>query len=65
VDALRLLDVSRQVFHATVTALWPQLDAFGTRESTYADQQVTALIDPVIGTETANGTARRSKLERS
>ena len=46
VDALRLLDVSCQVIHVTVTALWPQLDAFRTRESTYADQQVTALIDP-------------------
>src|SRR5215470_5256568 len=43
-DALRLLDVSREVINATVIALWPQLDAFGTRDSTYAYQQVTALI---------------------
>src|SRR5215470_11431634 len=43
-DALRLLDVSRAVINATVTALWPQLDAFGTRESTFAYQQVSALI---------------------
>ena len=42
-DALRLLDVSREVINATVTALWPQLDAFGTREATYAYQQVSAL----------------------
>jgi transposase len=45
-DTLRLLDVSREVINATVAALWPQLDAFGTRESTYAYQQVTALIGP-------------------
>ena len=44
-DALRLLDVSREVINATVAALWPQLGAFGIRESTYAYQQVTALID--------------------
>jgi putative transposase len=43
-DALRLLDVSREVINATVAALWPQLDAFGTREGTFAYQQVTALI---------------------
>jgi len=43
-DALRLLDVSREVINATVTALWPQLDVFGTRDSTYAYQQVTDLI---------------------
>jgi len=45
-DALRLLDVSREVINATVTALWPRLDEFGTRETTYAYQQVTALIAP-------------------
>ena len=45
-DALRLLDVSREVINATVAALWPQLDAFETRESTYAYQQVSALIGP-------------------
>ena len=43
-DALRLLDVSRAVINATVAALWPQLDAFGTGDSTYAYQQVTDLI---------------------
>jgi len=43
-DALRLLDVSRAVINTTVAALWPQLDAFGTRDSAFAYQQVTALI---------------------
>ncbi|HEY3991901.1 MAG TPA: hypothetical protein VGM01_03370 [Ktedonobacteraceae bacterium] len=43
-DALRLLDISREVINATVAALWPQLDAFGTRDSSYAYKQVTALI---------------------
>jgi len=45
-DALRLLDVTREVINATVAALWPQLDAFGTRDSPYAYKQVTALIGP-------------------
>jgi hypothetical protein len=45
-DALRVLDASREVINATLVALWPRLDAFGTRESTYAYQQVTALIGP-------------------
>ena len=44
VDALRLLDVSRKVINATVSALWDRLDAFGMRESTYAYKQVTAMI---------------------
>ncbi len=44
VDALRLLDVSREVINATVSALWDRLDAFGMRESTYAYKQVTAMI---------------------
>src|SRR5262252_9347909 len=42
--ALRLLDISREVINATVTALWERLDEFGERETTYAYQQVTALI---------------------
>jgi putative transposase len=45
-DALRLLDFTREVINATVAALWPQLDAFGTRDSPYAYKQVTALIGP-------------------
>ncbi|HYU73614.1 MAG TPA: transposase, partial [Ktedonobacteraceae bacterium] len=43
-DALRLLDVSRQVINATVVALWPQLDAFGKRDNKYAYKEVTAMI---------------------
>jgi putative transposase len=39
-DALRLLDVSRSVINATVVALWPRLDEFGTRETRYAYQQI-------------------------
>src|SRR5258708_7458888 len=45
-DALRLLDASREVINATLLALWPRLDEFGTRETTYAYQQVIALIGP-------------------
>ena len=45
-DALRILDASRQVINATLVALWPRLDAFGTRESPYAYKQVGALIGP-------------------
>ena len=44
-DALRLLDVSREVINATVVALWDRLDQFGERETRYAYKQVTALID--------------------
>jgi putative transposase len=44
-DALRLLDVSREVINATVVALWDRLDEFGERETKYAYKQVTAMID--------------------
>ena len=40
-NALRLLDVSRQVINATVVALWDQLDDFGTRDTKYAYKQVS------------------------
>jgi len=43
-DALRLLDVSREVINATVVALWPLLDAFGERETKYGYKQVMAMI---------------------
>jgi putative transposase len=43
-DALRLLDVSRQVINATVGALWSELDEFGERGTSYAYKQVTAMI---------------------
>src|SRR5712692_648028 len=44
-DALRLLDVSREVVNATVVALWDRLDEFGERETRYAYKQVTAMMD--------------------
>ena len=43
-DALRLLDVSREVINATVAALWDRLDDFGERETKYAYKQVTAMM---------------------
>jgi putative transposase len=43
-EALRLLDVSREVINSTVAALWERLDEFGMRETRYAYKQVTALI---------------------
>ena len=39
-DALRLLDVSREVINATVVALWERLDDIGTRETRYAYKQI-------------------------
>ena len=39
-DALRLLDVSREVINLTVTALWDRLDEFATRTNSYAYKQV-------------------------
>jgi putative transposase len=43
-DALRLLDVSREVINATVVALWDRLDEFGTRETRYAYKQIEEMI---------------------
>jgi putative transposase len=45
-DALRLLDVSKEVVHTVITSLWPRLDEFGTRETKYAYKQVEAMIVP-------------------
>src|SRR5713226_2662896 len=45
-DALRLLDVSREVINTTVAAFWDRLDEFGERETKYAYKQVTAMMDP-------------------
>ena len=44
--ALRLLDVSREIINATVSALWGRLDEFGQRETKYAYKQVVAMMDP-------------------
>ena len=43
-DALRLLDVSREVINAVVVALWPQLDEFGKQGDDPAYKQVEAMI---------------------
>ncbi len=39
-DALRLLDVSREVINAVITSLWDRLDDFGKRTNKYAYKQV-------------------------
>jgi putative transposase len=49
VDALRLLDASREVINLTVTALWDRLDEFATRTNTYAYKQVEEMISPPLG----------------
>ena len=43
-DALRLLDVAREVINATIVALWSRLDEFGTQGTRYAYKQVSAFI---------------------
>jgi putative transposase len=47
-DALRLLDLSRQVINATVMALWDRLDEFGEKDAKYAYKQVTAMRDAPV-----------------
>lgn len=47
-DALRLLEVSREVINLTITALWSRLDSFATRTNTYAYKQVEEMISPPI-----------------
>jgi transposase len=44
VDALRLLDISREVINLTVTALWDRLDDFSTHTNSYAYKQVEEMI---------------------
>jgi putative transposase len=39
-NALRLLDVSREVINEVVTTLWARLDEFGTHETKFAYEQV-------------------------
>jgi hypothetical protein len=43
-DALRLLDVSREVIDAVITSLWDRLDEFGIRDAKYAYKQVEEMI---------------------
>ena len=45
-DALRLLDISREVINAVITSLWNRLDEFGTRTNAYAYKQVEEMIEP-------------------
>lgn len=47
-DALRLLDISREVINLTVTALWDRLDEFSTRTNTYAYKQVEEVLTPPL-----------------
>ncbi len=47
-DALRLLDVSREVINQCVTALWDRLDEFATRTNTHAYKQVEEMIAPPL-----------------
>ncbi len=47
-DALRLLDVSREVINLTITALWDRLDEFSTRTNSYAYKQVEEMISPPL-----------------
>lgn len=47
-DALRLLDVSREVINLTITALWDRLDEFAKRTSSYAYKQVEEMIPPPL-----------------
>src|SRR5712691_8623343 len=47
-DALRLLDVSREVINLTITALWDQLDTFATRTNSFAYRQVEEMISPPL-----------------
>ncbi|GAC1364083.1 MAG: hypothetical protein NVSMB44_22690 [Ktedonobacteraceae bacterium] len=48
VDALRLLDTSREVINLTVTTLWDRLDEFATRTNRYAYKQVEEMMAPPL-----------------
>ncbi|HYU76943.1 MAG TPA: zinc ribbon domain-containing protein [Ktedonobacteraceae bacterium] len=47
-DALRLLDVSREVVNTVITSLWPRLDEFSTRETKYAYKQVEEMMSSPV-----------------
>jgi putative transposase len=47
-DALRLLDLSREVINLTVTALWDRLDEFATRTNSHAYKQVEEMMAPPL-----------------
>jgi putative transposase len=44
-DALRLLDVSREVINAIMTSLWDRLDEFGVRTNAYAYKQLEEMME--------------------
>jgi putative transposase len=47
-DALRLLDVRREVINLTVMALWDRLDEFSTCTTGYAYKQIEEMISPPV-----------------
>jgi len=47
-NALRLLDVSREVINQVIATLWSRLDAFGERNTVYAYKQVESMIAPPV-----------------
>jgi hypothetical protein len=47
-DALRLLDMSREVINLTVTALWDRLDEFAAPTHPHAYKQVEEMISPPL-----------------
>ncbi len=47
-NALRLLDVSREVINQVIVTLWSQVDAFGERNTVYAYKQVEPMIAPPV-----------------
>jgi len=47
-DALRLLDVSREVINTVIASLWDRLDEFVTRTNAYAYKQVEEMIAPPV-----------------
>jgi putative transposase len=47
-DALRLLDLCREVINLTVTRLWDRLDEFATHTHAYAYKQVEEMIAPPL-----------------
>src|SRR5207247_8905706 len=47
-DALRLLDVSREVINTLIASLWDRLDEFVTRTNAYAYKQVEEMIAPPV-----------------
>jgi len=47
-DALRLLDVSREVINTAINSLWDRLDEFSSRTNSYAYKQVEEMMAPPL-----------------